>query len=275
MCGRYASSRNAADLAAAFDVEEAPEQPLPASYNVAPTDPVFVVLQREATRRLTVMRWGLVPSWAKDAKGAARLINARRDTVHSKPAFRAAFQRRRCLLPADGYYEWQVDGTHKQPYFLSARAGGPLAMAGVYEVWAPPQGKRLWTCTVITTEAADELGHIHDRTPLLVEPPNWARWLDPTVEDLEPDTTLDVDRDDLRHSRVGIVAANDGVLTGDRNETGPHVLQACPEPTVVCHVHEVDSDVAIDVHGSSSSQNTRPWTARVRDRIAEAAIQQA
>jgi putative SOS response-associated peptidase YedK len=183
MCGRYASSRNAADLAAAFDVEETPEQPLPASYNVAPTDPVYVVLQREATRRLTVMRWGLVPSWAKDAKGAARLINARRDTVHSKPAFRAAFQRRRCLLPADGYYEWQVDGTHKQPYFLSARAGGPLAMAGVYEVWAPPQGKRLWTCTVITTEAADELGHIHDRTPLLVEPPNWARWLDPTVED--------------------------------------------------------------------------------------------
>ncbi len=126
---------------------------------------------------------GLVPSWAKDARGAARLINARRDSIERKPAFRAAYQRRRCLLPADGYYEWQPDGTGKQPYFLSARDGSPLAMAGLYEVWAPPEGERLWSCTVVTTEAADELGHIHDRTPLLVRRQGWARWLDPAVPD--------------------------------------------------------------------------------------------
>ena len=183
MCGRYASSRGAHELAAHFEVDEPPEAELPPSYNVAPTDPVYAVLQRDRSRQLRVLRWGLVPSWAKDAKGAARLINARRETVADKPAFRAAYQRRRCLLPADGYYEWQTGGARKQPYFLSARDGGPLAMAGLYEIWAPPGGERLWTCTVITTEAADELGHIHDRTPLLVRPKDWSRWLDPAVED--------------------------------------------------------------------------------------------
>ena len=188
MCGRYASSRNAADLASAFEVEEPPEESIPPSWNVAPTDPVWAVLQRPgkqgtAPRQLRVLRWGLVPSWAKDAKGAARLINARRETVTEKPAFRAAYARRRCLLPADGYYEWQTDGTRKQPWFLTSADDGPLAMAGLYEVWAPPDGERLWTCTVITTEAADDLGHIHDRTPLLVPRQDWDRWLDPTVED--------------------------------------------------------------------------------------------
>ena len=183
MCGRYASSRDARDLASAFEVEEPPEEVLPPSWNVAPTDPVYAVLQRGESRLLKVVRWGLVPSWAKDAKGAARLINARRETVTSKPAFRAAYARRRCLLPADGYYEWQVDGGRKQPWFLTARDGGPLAMAGLYEVWAPEGGDRLWTCTVITTDAADELGHIHDRTPLLVPREDWQRWLDPEVED--------------------------------------------------------------------------------------------
>ncbi len=182
MCGRYASSRDARDLASAFAVEEPPEEVIPPSWNVAPTDPVYAVLQRDDRRLLRVLRWGLVPSWAKDAKGAARLINARQETVTEKPAFRAAYQRRRCLLPADGYYEWQVEGTRKQPWFLTSRDGGPLAMAGLYEVWSQGE-QRLWTCTVLTTSAPDELGHIHDRTPLLVPRADWARWLDPGVED--------------------------------------------------------------------------------------------
>lgn len=182
MCGRYASSRDARDLAVSFEVEEPPEEVLPPSWNVAPTDPVYAVLQRDDRRLLRVLRWGLVPSWARDAKGAARLINARQETVADKPAFRAAYQRRRCLLPADGYYEWQVEGTRKQPWFLTARDGGPLAMAGLYEVWSRGE-QRLWTCTVLTTSASDELGHIHDRTPLLVPREDWGRWLDPTVDD--------------------------------------------------------------------------------------------
>lgn len=186
MCGRYASGRDARDLAGAFRVEE-PEEELAPSWNVAPTDPVWAVLERSSGRQLRVLRWGLVPSWAKDPKGAARLINARQETVTSKPAFRAAYARRRCLLPADGYYEWQVDGGRKQPWFLTSRTGEPLAMAGLYEVWSPPEGDRLWTCTVITTEAADEHGEIHDRTPLLVPRADWDRWLDPSLEDPGPD----------------------------------------------------------------------------------------
>lgn len=190
MCGRYASSRDARDLASVFEVAEPPEQVLPPSWNVAPTDPVYAVVQRDGARQLRVLRWGLVPPWSKDAKGAARMINARHETLTSKPAFRSAYARRRCLVPADGYYEWQRDGPRKQPWFLTPRDGAPLAMAGLYEVWSPPgddaahgTAERLWTCTIITTDAADELGHIHDRTPLLVPPERWDRWLDRAVDD--------------------------------------------------------------------------------------------
>lgn len=183
MCGRFASSRGAHDLAGYFEVDEPPEQLLPPRWNLAPTDPVYAVLERSGHRRLEVLRWGLVPSWSKDAKGAARMINARRETVADKPAFRSAFRHRRCLVPADGYYEWQQDGPTKQPWFLTSRDRAPLAMAGLYEVWTRPDGERLETCTVLTTDAADELGHVHDRTPLLVPRQDWARWLDPTVAD--------------------------------------------------------------------------------------------
>ncbi len=183
MCGRYASSRRPDDLVSYFEVQEPPEEHLPPTYNVAPTDPVYAVLVRHDVRQLRVLRWGLVPSWAKDAKGAARLINARQETVADKPAFRAAYQRRRCLLPADGYYEWKVEGGRKQPWFLTSRDGAPLAMAGLYEVWRAPDESWLRTCTVITTSAPDEVGEIHDRAPLLVPREAWGTWLDPAVDD--------------------------------------------------------------------------------------------
>ena len=226
MCGRYASARSAQDLASWFEAEE-PEEELAPRWNVAPTDPVYAVVHHER-RQLRVLRWGLVPSWSKDAKGAARMINARVESVETKPAFRAAYQRRRCLLPADGYYEWQVDGTRKQPYFLSARDGSPLAMAGLYEVWSPPGGERLWTCTVITTSAADEHGAIHDRTPLLVPSQDWSRWLDPALED--PGADL-------------LVPGTPGVLdawpvsaaVGNVRNDGPQLVEpveAGPEPTL-------------------------------------------
>lgn len=230
MCGRYASARSVQDLASWFEADEPEEQALPPTWNVAPTDPVYAVVQREDQRRLRVLRWGLVPSWSKDAKGAARLINARVETVASKPAFRGAYARRRCLLPADGYYEWQAGGAHKQAWFLSAHDGGPLAMAGLYEVWSPPGGQRLWTCTVITTSAADEHGEVHDRTPLLVPAPDWGRWLDPAL----PDPGADL-----------LVAATSGVLdawpvgpaVGNVRNDGPQLAapqdpapRAAPEP---------------------------------------------
>jgi len=182
MCGRYASSRRPDDLVSYFEVEEPPEEVLAPTWNVAPTDPVYAVVQKE-TRQLRVLRWGLVPSWSKDAKGGARMINARQESVKEKPAFRKAYAVRRCLLPADGYYEWKAEGTGKQPYFLTDRERHPLAMAGLYEHWKSPEGEWLSTCAVITTTAPDELGEIHDRTPLLVPRDQWSLWLDPSVSD--------------------------------------------------------------------------------------------
>ena len=187
MCGRYASSFKPDDLVRYFEVEEPPEEVLPASWNVAPTDPVYGVVQRE-TRQLRVFRWGLVPSWAKDPKVGARFINARRETVATTNAFRVAYAKRRCLLPADGYYEWKPEGAGKQPYFLSSATGEPLAMAGLYEHWKRPDGTWLSTCTILTTSAPDELGEIHDRTPLLVPKDLWSLWLDRSVAD--PDALL-------------------------------------------------------------------------------------
>ncbi|MDP9182957.1 MAG: SOS response-associated peptidase [Actinomycetota bacterium] len=187
MCGRYASSRKPDDLVGYFEVQDPPEEAIPASWNVAPTDPVYAVVQRE-TRQLRVLRWGLVPSWAKDPKVGARFINARMESVATTNAFRVAYAKRRCLLPADGYYEWKPEGTGKQPYFLSSATGEPLAMAGLFEHWKRPDGTWLSTCTILTTSAPDELGEIHDRTPLLVPKHLWEIWLDPDLT--APDALL-------------------------------------------------------------------------------------
>ena len=205
MCGRYAASRNPDDLVEEFETVETPEQALPPSYNVAPTQDVYAVVERPprgepeaaAVRALRVVRWGLVPSWAKDPSIGNRMINARMETVADKPAFRRAFAKRRCLLPADGYFEWygQTKGK-KQPFFIRPQDGGMLAMAGLYELWKDPSAADgvddpwLWTCTVLTTSAPDDLGRIHDRMPLLVERDRYAQWLDPTRDDPEELTSL-------------------------------------------------------------------------------------
>ena len=199
MCGRYAASRSPDDLAEEFEVDDRPEQALPASYNVAPTQDVYAVLERPprgepeapVRRALRVVRWGLVPSWAKSLSIGSRMINARMETVAEKPAFRKAFATRRCLLPADGYFEWygEVKG-RKQPFFIRPADGDVLAMAGLYELWrnpAAPEGEDpwLWSATVLTTRATDDLGRIHDRMPLLVEKQRYAEWLDPSSSDPE------------------------------------------------------------------------------------------
>jgi putative SOS response-associated peptidase YedK len=232
MCGRYASARKRIELLEEFRIErDRVAEPLDPDYNVAPTKPVYAVMTRAPrsgatggrdqagpgragngaaagtkadgaadaakaegpARELRVVRWGLVPSWAKDPSMGGRLINARAETVDSKPAFRKAFARRRCLLPADGYYEWQpkeVDGrTVKQPYYISRADGGPLAMAGIYELWrdraVPDDHERawLWSAAIITTDAPDELGRIHDRMPMIIGADSWADWLDPASDD--------------------------------------------------------------------------------------------
>jgi len=210
MCGRYASARKRIELLEEFGVQrDAVTEPLQPDYNVAPTKPVYAVLERAvggpadapspdrdgtgselAQRELRVMRWGLVPFWAKDPKIGSRMINARVETVADKPAFRRAFAKRRCLLPADGYYEWQAQpGAAKQPVYISPRDGRSLAFAGLYELWrdraveSDDPDDWLWTTTVITTSAPDELGVIHDRMPMIIEPDRWGDWLDPVSID--------------------------------------------------------------------------------------------
>ncbi|WP_030856724.1 SOS response-associated peptidase [Streptomyces sp. NRRL F-2747] len=203
MCGRYASSRAPEDLAGLFEARWDPRETLAPSWNVAPTDDVWAVLERpdratgEVERRLRALRWGLVPSWAKDPNGGARMINARVETVHEKPAYRRAFTRRRCLLPADGFYEWQpVAATatakaYKQPYFIAPQDAGVMAMAGLYEFWRDPavtdeDDPAAWlvTTTIITTEATDAAGRIHPRMPLAVAAHDHDAWLDPAHEDV-------------------------------------------------------------------------------------------
>ncbi len=190
MCGRFAASAGAEELMDFFEIDEKVDGLPEAAYNIAPTDPIAVVIERERDegprRLLTPMRWGLVPSWAPDDRGAARLINARLETVADKPSFRKAFASRRCLIPADGYYEWRPvelpnGKTRKQPYFIHPAGGGRLAMAGVYEFWKAPDGSWLVTAAIITTAATDRLGYVHDRMPVVVEPGHWDAWLDPRV----------------------------------------------------------------------------------------------
>jgi putative SOS response-associated peptidase YedK len=230
MCGRYASSRGAHDLVDHFDVDEPSEQVLPPSWNVAPTDPTYVVAVRHGVRSLRVARWGLVPSWARSPRRGGPLINARRETVATAPAFRAAFARRRCLVPADGYYEWQPSGPGKQAWYLTSRDGAPLAMAGLYEVRrddAAPDGGLLWTSTVLTTSAPDELGEIHDRTPLLVPREHWSRWLDPELE--HPGDEL------LVPGTAGVLDAWPvGPAVGNVRNDGPELVEPVPvTPTLL------------------------------------------
>ena len=210
MCGRYASSRHPSDIVEEFEIDELRiSAPLDDNYNVAPTDEVYAVVERpprrdeeqppdRVERQLRAVRWGLVPSWSKDRSSGARMINARMETVAEKPAYRQAFRKRRALVPADGYYEWYETRRRnaqgkpaKQPYFIRPRDGGLLAMAGLYEIWRDPAKadddptRFKWTMTVITTTAADELGQIHDRMPLMLPRAAYDTWLDPAQDDAE------------------------------------------------------------------------------------------
>ncbi len=249
MCGRYASSRRPEDLAEEFEIDRAKvtetlAHPLEPDYNVAPTKAVYAVLSRppggaddaEPERQLRLLRWGLVPFWAKDPAIGNRMINARMETVTQKPAFRRAFAARRCLLPADGYYEWFATEQKgkggkplKQPFFIHPADGSVMAMAGLYEIWRDPTrddddpDRFRWTCTVLTTRATDAVGHIHDRMPLLVEPERYAAWLDPTVSDRDLLTALLVPAAPGRLEAYPVSTAVNNV----RNN-GPELLEPLP-----------------------------------------------
>lgn len=238
MCGRYVNVASTGDLVDEFDVEEPLDDDVAPSWNVAPTDQVRVVVERahkgEQTvhRQLRTVSWGLVPSWSKARHGGAKMINARSETVATKPAFKTAAAKRRCLVPSLGYYEWQQADGAKIPYFLHRSDDRLLAMAGLYELWRDP-GKAeddpqrwLWTCTVITRPATDALGEIHDRCPVLVPDDLRARWLDCTSGDAEVAQHL---LDEMPEPHL--VPRQIGTAVGNVRNNGPDLIVAVePEP---------------------------------------------
>jgi putative SOS response-associated peptidase YedK len=180
-------TRSAGEIAEAFQAEGS--LTLQPRYNLAPSQNVVAVrADAEARRRLCLLRWGLVPGWARDASIGNRLINARSETAAEKPSFRSALRRRRCLVAADGFYEWAPPARGrrgpKQPYLFRSRDGSLLAIAGLWEQWRDPEGPLLETCTLLTTEANAAVREVHDRMPVLLDPDDFGAWLDPNVTDL-------------------------------------------------------------------------------------------
>jgi len=176
MCGRFNLRTNPAAFVAAFDAAPpAGSGQLLLRYNIAPTQTILAVRQTGSVREAVPLRWGLIPSWSKDAKIGARLINARADTAPDKPSFRSAFKRRRCLVPASGFYEWQGQAGAKQPYHIFPSRGGLMAFAGLWERWQPPggDGDAVESCTILTTEANETLRDLHDRMPVILAPTDY------------------------------------------------------------------------------------------------------
>jgi putative SOS response-associated peptidase YedK len=185
MCGRYRVSRRKQLIEEHFEcVGDADWTP---RYNVAPTQPVPVIRQhpKEPRRELSLVRWGLIPSWAKDPSGSAKMINARSETAATKPAFRDALKHRRCLIPADGFYEWKRSGSAKQPFCFEVHDGELFAFAGIWERWRDKDGKNLKTCSILTTTPNALTAAVHDRMPVILHPMNYDLWLDPSVRDTE------------------------------------------------------------------------------------------
>ena len=242
MCGRYTSTSTIADLAAVFEVDEVRAEEQPARYNVAPTLPVYAVAvirpkgedsEKGPLRALGTFRWGLIPSWAKEMSIGSKMINARAEGIADKAAFRSAVARRRCLIPADAFYEWQrrtaSDGRSagKLPYAIRRRDGQPMALAGIWEVWrepSDPDASRVRTCAIVTTSANSLMAPIHDRMPVSLERADWAAWLDPAT--------------DMAVIEKLMVPAADGVLeaypistrVNDVKNEGPELLDPLPEP---------------------------------------------
>ncbi len=183
MCGRFALYSDPFTLARRFEAEALPE--LRPRYNIAPTQNIPIVCEEGDKRRFAMARWGLIPHWAKDMKIGYHTINARAETVASKPAFRNAFKHRRALIPADGYFEWQVvpDSKTKQPWFITLRDRGPMAFAGLWERWRSPEAEELESCTIIVTDANEIMRPIHDRMPVILTLGDWDAWLRSDGED--------------------------------------------------------------------------------------------
>lgn len=184
MCGRYAVTSSPAAIRALFRYGDLPE--FPPRYNIAPGQPIAIVRLVEGRRCFALVRWGLLPSWVKDPRAFTLQINARGESAIDKPAFKAAMRYRRCLIPADGFYEWKRDGDRKQPYYVRSKSGAPLAFAGLWESWIGPNGEELETAAIVTTRANRTLAGIHERMPAVISPDAFELWLN--CKDVDAET---------------------------------------------------------------------------------------
>ncbi|MEZ0372535.1 MAG: SOS response-associated peptidase [Candidatus Sericytochromatia bacterium] len=183
MCGRFSRKAKTDEIKNSFEIDVVKAELAP-SYNIAPTQPVLAVVQSpKGSRGLVALKWGLIPHWSKDPHIASKLINARSETVHEKPSFREAFHKRRCLIVANGFYEWQKGS--KQPMYIHFEDQPLFGFAGLYEFWNDPAGQRVETCTILTTEANQKIREIHERMPVVISPEHFGIWLDPTVTETE------------------------------------------------------------------------------------------
>lgn len=216
MCGCYALTASRAGIETLFKMILPLDLNIQPRYNIAPTQDVLVVRSgaRPGDREAALVRWGLIPRWARDPSVSSHMINARAETAAEKPAYRWSFQFRRCLLPADGFYEWKTEGKHKQPYFIRMVSGEPFALAGLWERWQGPDAA-IDSCTILTTEPNDLVRPIHNRMPVIIAPANYALWLDRTVTEPGPLAPL------LRPYETDAMVANPVSLTVNDQKASP------------------------------------------------------
>jgi len=223
MCGRYSLYLTYRDLLEIFGLEE--DGSFGPRFNIAPSQDIPAIRRDGQERRLALLHWGLIPSWARDAKIAYRTINARAETAHKMPSFRAAFRQRRCLIPASGFFEWKREGKTKQPFHIRRRDGQPMAFAGLWEQWGDPKDEAvIESCSILTTRANREVSRIHDRMPVILEPGDFDLWLDPQEHLVEKLQTL------LRPAADGrlILEPVSSYVNNPRNE-GEKCLEPAPD----------------------------------------------
>ncbi len=182
MCGRFTLSTDLAHLQLAFQIDQIKAEPTP-SFNVAPTHAVSVLVQRQGSNTLEMMHWGLIPVWAKDPQIGSKMINARVETVAEKPSFKRLLKNQRCLILADGFYEWREDSGKKSPMFIRLRSQEPFGFAGLFDMWKSPEGETVTSCTIITTAANELMRPFHHRMPIILPKSVHAKWLDPALQD--------------------------------------------------------------------------------------------
>jgi putative SOS response-associated peptidase YedK len=238
MCGRYLITSAPEAFRRLFGY---PEQPnFPPRYNVAPTQPIPVVRVWEGRRQFALVRWGLIPPWVEDPRRFSLLINARADSVNDKPAFRNPMRRRRCLVPADGFYEWKEEGGRRRPYCIRPKDGSPIAFAGLWETWMGPNGEEMETAAIITTKASEEIAHLHHRMPVILPPELFDSWLDRRNVDEVLAGSM------LQPTLPGLLDAYEvSPAVNHADNDGPQLIEPAsgqPEPTPVLRRREPKND---------------------------------